>query len=148
MSGNKHSGNRSGRTDVKARKDTIAPRSPSDKILKLVRKEPYPLDKLPPIPSSPWVDKRAKILWNRLGMRLLEHGMLTELDLDMLEITVHIWRLVEIAYDEGDMRGTSVSKLTSCLKSLGLSKDGRIHNAHNEDFPGSGKGPLFGGLTQ
>ena len=147
MSGNKHSGNRSGRTDVKQRSDTIAPRSPSEKVLKLVRKEPHPIDKLPPIPMSSWVDKRAKVLWARLGNRLLDHGMLTELDLDMLEVTVHIWRLVEIAFDEGDTRGAAVGKLTACLKSLGLSKDGRLHDAF-KPMPGSGKGQLFNGLMQ
>lgn len=125
MSGNRNSGNRTGRVSISDRSKTIAPRSPEDKRLKGIRKEPPPLDEVPPMPSSSWRDRRATQLWNRLAGRLVDHGMLTELDLDLLEITVHAWRLTEKAALEGDLRGANIVKVAGCLKQLGLSKDGR-----------------------
>lgn len=133
MSGNRNSGNRSGRTSIADRQKTIAPRSPAEKAAKQARDE-VPLTECPAPPISPLFDDRAEEIWARLGNHLVAHGMLSELDLATLEWVVIAWRSTEL--NAGSKAATvpaNAVRVISGLKSLGLTKDGRVTAAAEEE---------------
>ena len=72
-------------------------------------------------------DDRAHELWNNIGGLLLDNGMLSELDLMALEWTVAMIRTTEaVAADRPKTMPANAIKVLAALKSLGLTKDGRV----------------------
>ena len=124
MSGNRNSGGRN-RTGGGERDRVVAPRSPSDQAARLIQADARPLTAVPPMPDSEWRTARAVEIWERLGQRLLDHQLLSELDLDLLELTVHFYILAEDSAKAGDHRGSAASKISGCLRDLGLTRSGR-----------------------
>lgn len=140
MSGNKHSGNRTGRTTPQQRASTVAPRSPNQRARKLIKQERTPLDTIPPFPKAMqprtadpkhayrWADDRARQIWTDLSTLLVEHRMLDALDLPALEMAVMQQRIAELAAVEGKMTPAIAASraATTTLTALGLTKSGRI----------------------
>ncbi len=148
MSGNRNSGNRSGRSTPQQRQATVAPHAPSERIAKLIRDE-KPLTELPPKPRMQYIpiregdggqgnladpkfdgvlnDEQAHARWRELGELLLDHGMLSELDLPALEIVVTQWRITEaVGAERPQTYPSNLTKVLQGLKALGLTKDGRV----------------------
>lgn len=135
MSGNKNSGNRSGRSSVKVRASTVAPRSPGAKAAKRAAGVEL-LDAVPAAPDNPLFDKRARVIWRRLGNVLLQHRMLTPLDLYTMEWVVVAWRSTEL--NAGNRAATvpaNAVRVIAGLKELGLTKTGRVVGANEDDEP-------------
>ncbi len=171
MSGNRNSGNRSGRTTAAARNATVAPRAPSEKIAKLVRDE-KPLAELPPKPKMQFIaargrsaaaggqadiespdgilnDAKADQRWEQLGGLLLKNGLLSELDLPALEAVVTQWRITDaVGAAAPKTYPGNLAKVLAGLKSLGLTKDSRIApgempGAADHLPPGHPRGELY-----
>ena len=147
MSGTSKSGNQTGRVTTEARLKTVENRIPSG-VVPLVRavKDLPKLKYIPEMPASPWKNARANMLWIRLADKLIRHQMISELDLELLELTVHTHWLMEKQAAEGNYSGGLVNKLQNCYKSLGLTPDGRLAQGIGSVQEGATDERVFGHL--